>query len=170
MGLAELTAGVVILALFLLWATNFLGLPGNWAVILVMGLWKWTHPDIQAGWLFFLLLVAMAGLAELIEFGGQVVGARKYGGSNKGSWGALLGAFVGAILGAPVLLGLGAIFGAVAGAFVGSLVFELWGGRSWSEALIASKGAMWGRIFGLAAKAGLGMVVLSLSVPRVWPG
>jgi len=98
------------------------------------------------------------------------VGSRKYGGSNKGSWGALLGAFVGAILGAPIFFGLGAILGAVVGAFVGSLVFELWGGRSWSEALTASKGAMWGRILGLAAKAGLGMIALSLSVPKVWPG
>ncbi len=170
MGLAELLAGVIILVLFLLWATNFLGLPGNWVIIAVMGLWKWTHPEIQAGWWFFLLLIALAGAAELIEFGSQVWGARRYGGSNRGSWGALLGAFAGAILGAPLLLGLGAIVGAVAGAFVGSLIFELWVGRSWAEALTASKGAMWGRVFGLAAKAGLGMLVLSLSVPRVWPG
>lgn len=124
---------------------------------------------MPAGWFFFASLLLLAIIAELIEFFSQIWGSKKFGGTNKGSWGAFAGAFAGAIVGAPFFLGIGAILGAVAGAFLGSLVVELLNQRSWTEALQASHGAMWGKVFGIIAKAGLGMLMITLSIPKVWP-
>ena len=159
--------GLFILLLFIAWGSNLLSLPGNWINLLLLALWKWTHAGMEAGLWFFLLLLLIAGIGELLEFFSQSVSARKYGGSSKGSWGALLGAFIGAILGAPIFMGLGSIPGSIAGAFAGSLLVELAYKKSFSSAIKASKGAMWGRIFGIVAKASLGMLILALSIPRL---
>jgi uncharacterized protein YqgC (DUF456 family) len=166
----EILAIFFIFLLFLLVCSNLLSLPGNWIMILLLGLWKWTHPNMPGGWFFFVALIAIAGVGELLELGTQVWGARKYGGSRSGSWGALIGAILGAILGAPIFFGLGSLFGAVIGAFVGALGVELMQSRPMAEALVAAKGAMFGKVLGVVAKIGLGMFMLVMSLSRVWPG
>ncbi len=165
-----LIAIVFILLMLLCWGSIFFNLPGNWINLILLLIWKWTHVQMDAGWIFFLSLLLISGIAEILEFFSQIWGSKRYGGTSKGSWGALIGAIVCAIVGAPFLFGIGAIIGAVAGAFIGSLTFELVSGRNWLEAIRASKGAMFGRIFGFVAKAGLGMLMLSWSIPKVWPG
>jgi hypothetical protein len=162
-------AGLFFLLLFFAVALNVFGLPGNWFGLGLVLIWKWIHPEMDASWGFFLLLLAIAGVGELLEFGSQFWGAKNYGGSNKGSWGAFVGALIGAVLAAPVLMGLGALLGALLGAFVGALVVELLGSRPWSEAMQAAKGAMFGRVLGIVVKLGLGIVILALVVSRVWP-
>jgi len=147
---------------------NIVGLPGNWVNIGLMGLWRWFHPDMPAGLWFFMLLLALAGVAELIEFWSQVVGARRYGGTRGGAWGAFLGGIAGSILMAPLFLGVGVLFGAVAGAFLGCLALEVLAGRGLAESLRASKGALWGRVFGLVAKFGAGAYILVTGAARVW--
>ena len=159
--------GLFILLLFVCWGSNFLSLPGNWINILLLALWRWGHPDMDAGLLFFALLLLVAGLGELLEFVSQSFSARRYGGTSQGGWGALGGAFIGAILGVPFFLGFGSILGSIAGAFLGSLLVELASKKGLAQALRASKGAMWGRVFGIVAKAGLGMLILGLSIPRL---
>ena len=166
----EFVAGLFILFMFLIWALNFFNLPANWVNILLVALWKWAQPDMPAGWWFFMVIIALAAIAEGIEFLSQVFGAKRYGVSNRGSWGAFIGALVGAVLGAPLFFGLGSILGALLGAFAGSLILELVSGRPWAEAMHASKGATLGKVVGFAAKAALGMIIITLSIPRVWPG
>lgn len=147
---------------------NVLGLPGNWINIGLLGVWRWIHPDMPAGLWFFLFILALAGLAELIEFWSQVEGARRYGGTRGGAWGAFLGGIAGSILMAPFFLGLGVLIGAVAGAFLGCLVLEILSGRSLAESINASWGALWGRVFGLVAKFGAGAYILVAGATRVW--
>lgn len=155
------------LLLLCAWGSNLLSLPGNWITIVLILIWKWCYPAMEADLLFFALLGLVAGIGELLEFFSQSVSVKKYGGSGKGSWGALAGAFVGAIVGAPFFIGLGAIPGSIAGAFLGSLFMELASQKQLSQALAAAKGAMFGRIFGIVAKASLGMLILALSIPRL---
>ncbi|MFW5722152.1 MAG: DUF456 domain-containing protein [Desulfohalobiaceae bacterium] len=157
---------ILLLALGML--TNIVGLPGNWINIGLLALWRWAHPDMPAGWMFFLLLLLLAGLAEIIELWSQVEGARRYGGSRGGGWGAFLGGIAGSIVMAPLFLGFGILLGAVAGAFLGCLAMELLAGRSMAESLHASKGALWGRVFGLVAKFGAGAYILVAGAARVW--
>ncbi|MFP4392580.1 MAG: DUF456 domain-containing protein [Desulfohalobiaceae bacterium] len=159
-----------LLLLLACWLSNLLSLPGNWINVLLIGLWGWLQPQVELSWSFLLLIVALAALAEGIEFVGQLWGSKRFGGSNKGNFGSLAGTFVGALLGAPFFLGLGAILGALAGAFLGSLVFELvGGGKGWSSSVQASFGALVGRAVGFAAKIGLGLLLIVLSLPRIWP-
>lgn len=160
---------LLLLVLLACWLSNLLSLPGNWINVLLIWLWLWLHPQLELAWGFMLLILGLAALAEGIEFLGQLWGGRRFGGSGRGNLGSLLGTFAGALLGAPFFLGLGAIIGALAGAFLGSLALELVSGRKWGQALQASLGALLGRAVGFAAKIGLGLLLILLSLPRIWP-
>ncbi|MFO8030956.1 MAG: DUF456 domain-containing protein [Desulfohalobiaceae bacterium] len=158
-----------VLLLLVCWLSNLLSLPGNWINVLLIALWCWLQPQLDLAWGFLLLILGLAAVAEGIEFLGQLWGGRRFGGSSKGNLGSLAGTFVGALLGAPFFLGLGAILGALAGAFLGSLILELLSGKAWSPSVQASLGALLGRAVGFAAKIGLGLLMIVLSLPRIWP-
>jgi uncharacterized protein YqgC (DUF456 family) len=168
--MAEFTALLFILLLLLILGLNILGLPGNWGVIALVGVWRWTHPAMDAGWWFFILLLGLALAGELVEFFSQIWGGKRYGGTRSGNWGAFFGSIIGAVILAPFLLGLGALIGAIAGAYAGSLALELLSGRSMSQAMRAASGAMYGRVLGTVVKLGLGVAILAMAVPRIWPG
>lgn len=148
---------------------NVLGLPGNWIILGLAWVWDFTHPALGLGWWFYGPLIGMAALGEVIEFGAQFHGAKKYGGSNKGNIGAFIGAIAGAIFCAPILLGLGALLGAIGGAYFGCYLFERMHGRPSEEAWRAAKGAMLGRVLGFVAKAGLGGAMVALIARAAWP-
>lgn len=157
-----------ILLLLACWLLNLLNLPGNWINFLLILLWCWVH-QLDFGWSFVLLIFCIPLLAEGIEFGSQLWGGKRYGGSRRGSLGSILGTLLGALFGAPFLFGLGAIFGALAGAFLGSLILEFMSGKNWQQSLLASKGALLGRAVGFVAKSGLGLLLIIVSLPRIWP-
>ncbi|GDX87456.1 hypothetical protein LBMAG44_13690 [Gemmatimonadota bacterium] len=48
---------------------------------------------------------------------------KKYGGSSRAAWGALIGGVVGAMVGVPMPI-IGSVIGALAGSFVGALLGE----------------------------------------------
>src|SRR5436190_2095990 len=50
--------------------------------------------------------------------------AKRYGGSTRSGWGALLGGLVGAVIGVPVAI-IGSVIGAFLRSFIGAAVFEL---------------------------------------------
>lgn len=154
--LAILTFFLLVLAFF----THVFSFPANWFIILILGGWSWFNPEsgLTLNTLFVFVAVALAG--EVVEFVLQTMGARKYGASSSGNWGAFVGAIGGAILGAPFFLGLGALFGAIGGAFAGCLGVELLNERSFAEAKRAAIGAMIGKVLGLAIKIGIGIVFL----------
>ncbi len=89
--------------------------------------------------------------------------AKKYGLSGRGNIGSFIGAIAGAILGVPFLFGIGALIGGILGAYVGGLVFELLGGKTFSQSRQAALGAMLGKLLGIIAKlsAGIGIIVLT---------
>jgi uncharacterized protein YqgC (DUF456 family) len=162
-------AVLAILGMALSLALHILGLPANWVLLAIAAGYKLVFPATPVGWSFFGLLAAIAAAGELIELAAQFWGCKRFGGTTRGNWGAFLGAVIGAITGAPFLFGLGALIGALAGGFLGSLLVELAQGRPRPEALRAACGAFWGRVFGLAVKVSLGIVMLFLTVPRIWP-
>jgi uncharacterized protein YqgC (DUF456 family) len=154
--LAIITFFLLVLAFF----THVFSFPANWFIILILGVWSLFSPgsSFTLNTLFIFVAVALAG--EVVEFFLQTIGARKYGATSSGNWGAFVGAICGAILGAPFLLGLGALFGAIAGAYAGCLGVELLNERSFAEAKRAAMGAMIGKVLGLAIKIGIGIAFL----------
>ncbi|KUJ96517.1 MAG: uncharacterized protein PWR24_87 [Desulfonauticus sp.] len=161
---------MIYLFLFLLivfWALNFFSLPGNWLVLISLGIFDYFNASFSASLMWWLGLVFLALSGEILEWLGQYWGGKKYGLSGKGNVGAIIGAIGGAILGAPFFLGLGAIIGGLLGAYLGGLFTERLSGKSWDESLLAAKGAVLGKFLGLLVKLSLGMAILALAFPRL---
>src|SRR3954471_299175 len=78
-----------------------LGLPGTWLILgVAVGYAALTHESI--GWVSIVIIGVLAIVGEAREFmrAGRV--ARRFGGSRRGSWGAIIGGTVGAIMGVPI--------------------------------------------------------------------
>ncbi|HEX2090902.1 MAG TPA: DUF456 domain-containing protein [Longimicrobiaceae bacterium] len=141
------------------------GLPGIWLQLLALAAYAWA-----TGWatvgpvaLGFILLLAVA--AEWIEFslGGRF--ARKYGGSRRAAWGAILGGIAGAFVGLPVPV-LGSVIGSFLGSFAGAVLFELWAARQagMRPALRTGWGALLGRLAAVAVKSGIAVAVAAIAL------
>ena len=153
----------VVLALVNLVALGMtlVGLPGNWAMIVLAAVvtW-WIDPPFIGKWVFVVALL-LAGIGELIELLAGAVGSRIGGGGKWSSLGALVGGIAGAILG-TVLLPipvLGTILGAAIGAFSGATAVEMKTGRGWRDATRAGRGAAIGHVTGNVSKAAIGAVI-----------
>ena len=90
--------------------------------------------------------------------------AKRYGGSNRAGWGALVGGLTGAVVGVPVPV-IGSVIGGFVGAFVGAALFEYTRARRSDVAARAGWGAVLGRAAAAAVKMAIGVV---LSVAALW--
>jgi uncharacterized protein len=140
-----------------------LGLPGLWLQVVALGAFAWMGDFVTVSPISVGVVVFLALLAEMAEFllGGRY--ARKYGGGSRAALGAIIGGIVGALVGFPLPL-LGSVFGAMLGAFLGAFLLELTTGRGATPALRAGWGAFLGRVVATAMKAGVGVVILVLTV------
>ena len=134
------------------------GLPGLWVMVGgVLGygaLTEWRSVGLTT----IVITVGLAALGEVAEWWLGFRYARRYGGSARAGWGALLGGLVGAVVGIPVPI-VGSVLGAFAGAFLGAAVFEYTRARRAGAAVSAGWGAVLGRVATMAAKVALGIVI-----------
>lgn len=135
-----------------------LGLPGLWVMIasaVVYNLVTGTH---AISW-FTLISVGVLGLiAEYIEFTMSAKYARKYGGSRRAGWGAMIGGLVGAFVGVPVPI-VGPLIGAFLGSFIGALIGERSTGSTHAASTRVATGALIGRALATAMKMGVGCAI-----------
>lgn len=158
---------IFLFLLILFWALNLFSLPGNWLIVISLALFDYFNASFSPGWGWWMGILFLALLGEILEWLGQYLGGKKYGLSSQGNILAIILAIVGAILGAPFFLGFGAIIGGLLGAYIGGLVAEKLKGKNWKEARFAAKGALLGKFLGLMAKLSLGMGLLALAFPRL---
>ncbi len=139
------------------------GLPGTWVQIAALTAYAWMTDFRTVGWVPIVVVVALAIAAEVIEFslGGKY--ARKYGGSKRAAWGAILGGIVGAVMGVPIPI-VGSVIGAFVGSFVGAAAFEYTAQKNLQPSLRAGWGALIGRLAATAVKTGIGVAVLAISL------
>ena len=133
------------------------GLPGIW-VMVGAGL---VYQLLVPGTIAMTTVAAVAGLAvvaEVLEFTLAGRYARRYGGSRRAEWGAIIGSIVGAIVGVPIPI-IGSIVGGFLGAFVGAFAAERSRGTALSGASRAATGALIGRVVAAALKTGIGVVI-----------
>jgi len=135
------------------------GLPGLWVMLGAVTLYSYALPLGGIGTGTIIVVAALAFLGELLEFvlTGRFV--KRYGGSRRSGWGAVLGSIVGAIVGVPVPV-IGSLIGAFAGAFVGAWLAELTLRREMHAATRVATGALLGRMAAVATKAGVGCAVI----------
>lgn len=169
--MSYLFVGVLLVFMIFALLLQILSLPGNWIILLLLLIWKFSGSAASAGlsWSFFFLLVGLAALGEVIEWLSQLYLGKRYGSSLRGDIGGIIGAIAGAILLLPLFFGFGALLGAFAGAYLGCLAMELFNGRSGAEARKAAWGAFMGRFWGSTLKLGIGITIIWLSLGRIWP-
>ncbi len=157
-----------ILALLLLGACSLgglvlvaLGQPGLWLIVLAVCGYALLPGVPSFGWGTIAVVMALALVGELIELWLGYRLTRRYGGSKRAGWGALLGGLVGAFVGFPVPI-VGSVIGSLIGSFVGAAVFEAT--RAPAGALRVGWGALLGRIAATSAKMGLGIAMAAVAI------
>lgn len=134
-----------------------LGLPGTWVMVGAALVYHIAVPG-TVGMATVVGTAVLALIGELLEFSLAARFTRRYGGSRRAGWGAILGGFVGAFVGVPVPV-VGPVIGAFVGAFVGALVAELTVRGDHRAATRVATGALFGRVTAAAMKIALGMVM-----------
>jgi uncharacterized protein YqgC (DUF456 family) len=147
-------AAVIIVSLILI----VLGLPGLWIMVATAVTYNLVVPGDPIGWVTLVAVAVLAFVAELLEFALAGRYARKYGGSRRAGWGAILGGIVGAMVGIPVPV-IGSVIGAFVGSFLGALIAEFTGGSSAGDATRVAKGALIGRVISTVLKIGIGFTI-----------
>lgn len=140
-----------------------LGLPGLWVMVAGILAYGWLTGFHSVGVVTIALVVGLAFLGEIIENWIGFRYARRYGGSTRSGWGALIGGLVGAVIGVPVAI-IGSVIGAFIGSFVGAALFEFTYSRHAGVATRAGWGAVLGRAAGAAMKIALGLVIAVIGV------
>jgi uncharacterized protein YqgC (DUF456 family) len=136
-----------------------LGLPGTWIMVAAaLGYWILV-PTGGVGMVTVIGTGLLALFGEIIEFSLSGRYARKYGGSRRAGWGAIIGGIVGAVVGVPVPI-VGPVIGGFLGSFAGALVAELSRGSGGGAATRVAWGALIGRVTAAAAKVAIGIVMI----------
>lgn len=114
--------------------------------------------------LVMLLIFYLIG--EVFEYLFIILGAKKFGASNKAIVGALVGAGLGAVLGVG-FLGIGIILGTFLGIFLGAFVTELFVYKDLKRSLKSGVGGLLGRIGSIFAKILVAFAMFSVIIFRV---
>lgn len=146
---------VLVLSLFLI----PIGLPGIWLMVgAAIGYDALVGGD-PIGWITIVATAVLATSAEVLEFSLSARYTRKYGGSRRAGWGAILGGIAGAIIGVPVPV-IGSVIGAFVGSFAGALAAEYTRREATAgTATRVAKGALIGRVVAAAMKTAIGCVI-----------
>ena len=135
-----------------------LGLPGLWIMIASAIVYNLVLGTDAISWVTLVGIGILGLIAEWIEFTMSGKYARKYGGSRRAGWGAMLGGMIGAFMGFPVPI-VGPIIGAFVGSFLGALAGELTMGSGGKASTRAATGALIGRALATAMKIGVGVAI-----------
>lgn len=129
-------------------------LPGTPLILIGALLYDWliSTPGHALGWANLLGLAAVVVITQVIEVLAALLGARQFGASKFGIWGAFVGLFLGLFFSLP-----GLIIGPIVGVFVG----ELCAGKPHREALRAAWGTLVGNAAGIVTRVAAGSVMLA---------
>ncbi len=132
------------------------GPPTGWLGLLLLQLTE----IIPTNWNFLWITLAIAIVITLLDYLIPVLGAKKFGGSKKGIWGATIGLLVGLFFGP-----LGLIFGPLIGAFSGELINDP---TNKKIAFKAAFGSFVGFLFSTGLKFVTSLVFLLYFIQDLW--
>jgi len=138
-----------------------LGLPGLWVMVVGILAYGWLSDFRTVTVAVIAIVVGIAILGEIIESWLGFRFAKRYGGSSRSGWGALIGGLVGAVIGVPIAI-IGSVIGAFIGSFIGAALFEYSASRQADVATRAGWGAVVGRAAAAAMKIALGVVIAAI--------
>src|SRR5437867_3964963 len=135
-----------------------LGLPGLWVMVAGILAYGWLTGFRSVGVATIAIVLGLAFLGEIIDNWLGFYYAKRYGGSTRSGWGALIGGIVGAMIGVPIAI-IGSVIGAFLGSFAGAALFEFSYSRHAGVATRAGWGALVGRAAAAAGKIAIGLVI-----------
>jgi len=109
---------------------------------------------------FLVVMGVLTALSMVLDYYLPLSGAKKYGATKRGFWGALLGMAVGIFLFPPL--------GLIIGAFLGAVMGELTAGKQSSEALRAGWGAFLGFLLAMIFRLALAGVMTFFFILKVF--
>lgn len=139
-----------------------LGLPGLWVMVVGIIAYGWLTSFHTVSALTIGIVLAIAVIGEIIESWLGFRFAKRYGGSSRSGWGALIGGLIGAVIGVPIAI-IGSVIGAFIGSFIGAALFEYSASRRAGVATRAGWGAVVGRAAAAAMKIALGLVIAAIA-------
>jgi len=113
----------------------------------------WLGADQSMGWLCLSFLTLLVIVAHLVEYLASALGAKWYGASKWGMWGAILGGIVGIFFGIP-----GLFIGPLIGAFAFELVLAK---KRFDSATRSTWGTLVGTALGILVKGGISVAMLA---------
>lgn len=117
------------------------GPPFSFLALILLSIAKgWEPFSVQ----FLIVMAVITVVVTTLDYVVPAAGAKKFGASKAGFWGAVLGLFGGLILFPP--------FGMIFGAFLGAIIGELTVGKKGGQALKAGWGVFIGVMFGMLLK------------------
>lgn len=134
------------------------GLPGTLVMFAAALCYYLLVPAGGIGLFTVIGVGALMLVAEGLEWLLTARFTRKYGGSRRAGWGAIIGGMIGAFMGVPVPV-IGSIIGAFVGAFIGAFAFEFTRGTGHGTATRVAWGAFLGRLTAAAMKVAIGFVI-----------
>ena len=140
-----------------------LGLPGIWIQVAAAALLVLASKGALLGWGWVGIFLGLALVGEVVEFLSGQWGTRRFGGSRRAGWGALIGGLVGAVVGGIPIPVIGSIVMSFVGTFVGAVIGEMSAQRGGPDVRVGL-GAVLGRALGVATKLALGIAILIASV------
>ncbi len=147
----------------------FAGLPGGWIGLGIIFIYDLASKFAVVGWQWWIVLVVLLVVGEIIEaFLGTVVVLKK-GASKWGAVGAFAGGIIGAILGTSVLPVIGSVIFGLLGAFAGAVLAEYIQYERMDDALKTGFWAFVGKLWAYMAKYAIAMAVLIIFIVRSWP-
>jgi uncharacterized protein YqgC (DUF456 family) len=138
------------------------GLPGLWIMVGAALAYQLLVPG-TIGTSTVAGTAVLALVAEVLEFTLAGRYARKYGGSRRAGWGAIIGSIVGAIVGVPIPL-----IGSIIGGFVGAFVAERSRGTTAGGSTRVATGALLGRVVAAALKTAIGVAIAVWVLFAAW--
>ena len=109
------------------------------------------------------LLITLYLCGEVFEYLFIVIGAKKFGASNKAVIGAIVGGIVGAVAGVA-FFGIGLLLGTFLGIFLGAFIVELGQRKNLKQSLKAGAGGVIGRMSAIAAKLLIALVMFIIII------
>ncbi|MGE5389896.1 MAG: DUF456 domain-containing protein [Deltaproteobacteria bacterium] len=143
----------IILMLIGLAGTIMPALPGVTLIFLTIAAYGWYEGFHSITAYYLIILAGLTLLSHVVEYLSAYWGAKKYGSSKYGTWGAIIGMLLGIFVFPP----LGIFIGAFAGALVGEYITC----KNWEKAARAGLGTLVGILSGMVFNVilALGMII-----------
>jgi uncharacterized protein YqgC (DUF456 family) len=147
---------------------NVAGLPGNWVLVAIGAVVLLIPAFGDLSWQWYLVVVGLAVLAEVIEsLLGLVIVAGK-GGTRWGVIGSFLGGLAGVIIGSAIAPPFGGVALGFVGAFAGAVAGEYMREQRSGQAVRVGFWAFVGRSLAMLGKIACGAGIVWILIVKTW--